>query len=78
MGGFYRTIKAVETVTSGLKRKPKKSQDFQPQNEGRTEVNFRFPLKTKRDCLTTLLDNPYSLEAGDALLSQLITLLGNL
>ena len=42
MGGIYRTIKAVETVTSGLKRKPKKSQDFQPQNEGQTEVKLSF------------------------------------
>ncbi len=58
MDGIYRTIKAVETVTSELKSKPKKSQDFQPQNDGRTQVKLSFSAPGKRqsiDCLFALI-----------------------
>ena len=48
MGGISRTIKAVETVTSRLKSKPKKSQDFQPQNDGRTEVKLSFSAPRRK------------------------------
>ena len=36
--GIFHTLKMVKTVTAELKSKPKKSQDFQPQNEGRFQI----------------------------------------
>ena len=47
MGGISRTIKTVKTVTSELKSKAKKSQDFYTQIVRTIGLNSRFPLKRR-------------------------------
>lgn len=44
VGGIFRTIKTVKTVTSELKSKPKKSQDFYTQIIRTIGLNSRFQL----------------------------------